>query len=123
MKQEEIISGNKLLAKFMELNDGWVFCEKDDTQGHGFTKYDISWNWLMPVVEKIEKIGYHISIIGTPTLSHKWAMYKVIIQTATFKENIITKVESDYSNNESKISTIYKGVVEFIKWYNKKYNT
>jgi len=80
-------------------------------------KYDKCWNWLMPVVEKIGK-DYVIEIMTTPTISGKWVMHKVTIETPSWKENVIVELGSDYDNNESKISITYKGVIEFIKWYN-----
>ena len=84
MEQKEIIEGNKLIAEFMNLkyinwNDEcmlWThksFIE-DFTDVNNFSKdskfdwenslpqsknlyYNTSWDWLMPVVEKIEVLG------------------------------------------------------------------
>jgi hypothetical protein len=66
----------------------------------GRLKYNTSWNWLMPVVEKIEAIcGASI------TIQQKWCCVKHHI-TATQ-----TTIVSDL-----KITATYKAVVAFIKW-------
>lgn len=62
-------------------------------------KYSISWDWLMPVVEKIRVVG-ETSII--PNIAGR-----VLKDIAEF--SIITDKES-----------IYKAVVKFIKWYNEQ---
>src|ERR1044072_3730139 len=67
-KQEEILKGNKLMAEFM----GFTVFHKRYPRNHGIgapeaewkdmivekAKYHTSWDWLMPVVEKIEKINH-----------------------------------------------------------------
>ena len=55
-------------------------------------KYDTSWDWLMPVVEKITPMATHIG------------------QQAWFDIGAHL-VRAD-------IKVVYKAVVEFIKWYN-----
>ena len=111
-----IEENNKLIAEFMGfrtgmtwLEDGeyetthsqqkWVesvlFCGWDNVKE--FTPEEMlfhsSWNWLMPVVEKIGKIEF----INTKPLA-----YLMVVNTA------IT----------APIETLYERVVEFIKWYN-----
>jgi len=69
----------------------------------GPLKYDSSWDWLIPVVEKIEKEkGIQIAI------------YPVACEIYYFGK-CLTNITED-----SKISAIYKAVVEFIKWFNTK---
>jgi len=62
--------------------------------------YDVSWSWLMPVVEKIESIDYKVEI--------------------TLTETEISGFEycSTFYSNDSKIHSTYTSVLEFIKWYN-----
>lgn len=67
MTQEQITEGNKLIAEFMNLNQGWAFHESDKSRFEfpnsianpkGYTKYHEDWNWLMPVCKKI-LVLYH----------------------------------------------------------------
>lgn len=68
--------------------------------------YDLSWDWLMPVVEKIEHIGFEV-VIGRISCQ---------VNKILDKENPIAKfVCGDLTK---KISLTHKVVVEFIKWYN-----
>lgn len=67
-------------------------------------KYDSDWGWIMPVVEKIEGLGYIVDIWKT---SCEW--YK------PFEANLAT----EYSGN-TKIETTYIAIVEFITYYNAK---
>lgn len=95
MNQQEIIEGNKLIAEFI----GWQynskgFWEQTIFDFHKELKFHKSWDWLMPVVEKI--------LYNTPN-SEKWAIYKI----------------SDYVGSID-IKSTYKTVIEFIKWYNEK---
>ena len=64
--------------------------------------YNFSWDWLMPVVEKIESLGYDFSI-----------------------DNCYVRIwdggQSDFEmtfSEPTKLLTTYFAVIEFIKWYN-----
>src|SRR4051812_9002764 len=78
-KQEgmTIEQGNKLIAEFdgktpvsfldKSTNcvfEGWVWIENGKSKQANYLKYHSSWDWLMPVVEKIEKLGYDSRIHG-----------------------------------------------------------
>lgn len=68
----------------------------------GCTRYldfDSSWDWLMPVVEKIEHEGHEVDI------------YKNACEI-NMEEGMIREVAGD------KIKATYRSVVEFIKWHN-----
>ena len=101
---------NKLIAEFMGLEiheskhkyittyyvtiDG-VPTDLQDLQ------YHTSWDWLMPVVEKIESLGYWVNRNdGDITISNKSDMV------------VVTPLSS------GGIDMMYKAVVEFIKQYN-----
>lgn len=64
-------------------------------------KYHYSWKWLMPVVEKIESMGYSVKII----------------------EDWCEIIGEDYDKvadfGGGKLISVYAAIVEFIKWYNK----
>ena len=64
-------------------------------------KYHSSWDWLMPVVEKIESLNYEFIIFRT-----------------TANINRGESQEFPYYQGETKKEAAYKAVVEFIKWYN-----
>ena len=115
MKTEEIIEGNKLIAEFEQLkyypetaNHGIA----DNTYQHGIhlfhpekLQYHSSWDWLMPVVEKIEDIVGHQIIIERASLDGKYYKY-YFVEDNSYK----------YSNN--KLIGYYQAVVNFIKYYN-----
>jgi hypothetical protein len=68
--------------------------------------YHEYWDWLMPVVEKIESLGYEFFIVEDRVeVSHN---------TDHSIETII-----DLTFGGSKIGATYQGVVEFINQYNK----
>ena len=70
------------------------------------TQYHKSWDWLMPVVEKIESLGYEFFIVEDRVeVSHN---------TDHSIETII-----DLTFDGSKRDATYQGVVEFINEYNK----
>jgi hypothetical protein len=75
MTKEEIIEGNKLIAEFMypEAKKEYEMGEIDISDGiykkmclvmndFNHMSYHTSWDWLMPVVEKIENLGYIVKI-------------------------------------------------------------
>lgn len=110
------MTDNELIAEFMGLerskaNHDYFFIP----EYHAFVApdnilYHQSWDWLMPVVEKIERSG---------TLFH------TRIMCYADENNYLCDIV-DIENNEascqlsqtSKIDAVYKAVVGFIKWYN-----
>lgn len=88
MTKEEILLGNKLIAEFMadyDLKRNWSKVP---------LLYNSSWDWLMPVVEKIKGMEKE---------------YPIAIDSVT---NIFIWY---------KINFVWIAVVEFIKWYNNNY--
>jgi len=112
MTQEEILEGNKLIAEFdgvvwkdaslvnyprpnkqwsIKFPNGKQFSEYgniDDILSK-YCKYHSSWDWLMPVVEKI-------------------------IYNYDESKSLDIMRELSYA----KIESVYQSVIEFIKWYN-----
>lgn len=77
-----------------------------------FCKYHSSWDWLMPVVEKIatiEKGKFNVTILS----AGDWACY-------IERDDVFEKSIADYGGFEPMILNVWKSVVKFIKWYNKK---
>lgn len=120
-----ITEQNALIAEFMGIeprqinatsygwNDGPFFACSYPTKAEvmqavsKYAKYHESWDWLMPVVEKIESILPDDSIIS---IQYKDCI--IPINEAEF--DIIEK------NAESKIEATFNAVVEFIEWYNQE---
>ena len=86
MTQEEIIEGNKTIAEFMDMQNNPFPPEVDEL------RYHTSWDWLMPVVEKISEVA-----AGGITYD--------IHQTLA-----VANMEKSY-----------KSIIEFIEWYNNRY--
>ncbi len=131
MTNEEIISNNRLIAEFMGAKhkkdmpslsraymDGnnyiWIpihgIVRKDTISiGKGpIMKFHSSWNWLMPVVEKIEGIK---DDQGYLTKVKIWVNRCDIVFGNDVKH-------FPYKLGETKIEATYTAVIEFIKWYN-----
>lgn len=115
MKEQEIIEGNKLIAEFL----GWKILKGSnrmsvymDALYQDDLNYHSSWNWLMPVVEKIEALcntDYDTSVVYIADIS------------CTIEVRINNSLEySKEINSDKKINATFKSVVEFIKWYNEQ---
>lgn len=118
MTEQEIIEGNKLIAEFMggKVEDTlrcsnytkiglpkWAFkCYDFDVLKISGFEYNSSWDWLMPVVEKIEKAGYCVS------------MYRD--NCSVYNKN--GERVGNGVHNKGKIICIITAVIEFINWYN-----
>lgn len=91
---------NKLIAIFMDQKDKL----KDSLEYGDFHLY---WDWLMPVVEKIESLGY-------------WFNIKKNHVTVAWdnKTTLDSKMIHSEFGDLSKIERVYSCVVEFIKYYN-----
>lgn len=134
MEKNEIIENHKLIAEFMgyeyisydpasELKAGWwkkgitkeqqvreaTFRKIGKTKflcrRHPELRYYNSWDWLMPVIEKIEKLGYAVKITSK---------YCSIARNHTYKNPLIISEFTD-----SKIKKVYDIVIGFIKYYNR----
>mgnify|MGYP000061743786 FL=1 len=102
---------NKLISEFM----GVVFHDDEnqycDSEGYYIgldLKYHTSWDWLMPVVEEIELLGYTFEK-NLQRIDKDW-------QCLIVKGNDILYQEF---NTDSLIACHYV-VIEFIKWYNEQ---
>ena len=108
-----ILTNNRLIAGF---DENAIAGKYPSREGKGYftihgkdyeksecdlMEYHTSWEWLMPVVEKIES-GFH--------WNHEIHIHNGHCKITKFND------EKVYMGN-SKIEAIYKAVVEFIKWY------
>ncbi len=71
-----------------------------------YVKYNSSWDWLMPCVDKIEKLLPDDSVI---TIEYKNCYIPVLNDKVPFT------IEG---SGETKIEAVYNACVEFVKWYN-----
>lgn len=76
--------------------------------------YNDSWDWLMPVVEKIESLELNGNYFFIE-ISKEKVHIKYFRDGEEF-DNIFCY----YYNSRSKFDTVYIAVVEFIKWYNEQ---
>lgn len=125
MEQTQIEKGNALILEF----EGFVFTNDDPAaypngyyynpdEGYhtlGECKFNTSWDWIMPVVEKIELLGYDTRIGGVTLI--KDGVQSKLNYAET--ESIIGDTIS-YCNGTTKIESVWLAVVEFIKWKNSK---
>ena len=149
MSEQEIIEGNKLIAEFMggenhpflipyipEPDDIWFSVENHPEERHpdngsmwklNELKYHSSWDWLMPVVEKIESLnirnnGYDfpkVKFLGDCVEIFTYATYRGTTFYWKGYMGLDGKCYNHLSNQKnSKIEAVWYAVVEFIKWYN-----
>jgi hypothetical protein len=70
--------------------------------------YDKSWDWLMPVVDKIEAIEVESYTI----------QFNILKNTAKWEPAHWCGLKTQIK--DSKIEASYEAVLDFIKWYNSK---
>jgi hypothetical protein len=115
---------NKMIAEFMGFTldtptniEGEVWYDNEEVYLHISSEFKHSncfkelqfhksWDWLMPVVENIESLGYSYDRINAD----------VFINTQE-GENVIPNPMD--GNIMTMLQKTYKAVVVFIKWYNK----
>ncbi len=98
---------NRLLAEFMNINKSILNSKgiRLNFENSRYNTYHKDWNWLMKVVEKIEKLDFYEYGVEIYGLKCTIRTYKKIITVST--------------DDESKITAVYNACLEFIKWYNK----
>ena len=145
MNKKQITEGNVLIAEFIGLKRGWWISQEKpltedkkqwcDLDGKTFLgsrvyfdndlKFHKLWDWLMPVVEKIEltKTLDTVHKVPVPTNVHinkseendnTKLKHQCIIQQFTWDGHRIEIF------GKNKIQTVYNAVIEFIKWYNEQ---
>lgn len=112
MDTSKVLNGNEQIALFMGLHyyskhpyQGWY---TDDmltrrVGSHDSLSYHHDYRELMLVVEKIERLGFPVDIMGTAV-----SIYN------SDGSAIVDLKGTDYSK---KIHAIYEAVIEFINWY------
>lgn len=127
-----IHENNKLIAEFMGVfdniretediyswNDAPFFYTTENSKYKvienisKYVKYLYSWDWLMPVVYKIEDLGYEVTI----------NTYYVIIGLDDIyldEDDTGNEILVEGGQRKTRIHFLYEACVEFIKWYNNK---
>ena len=110
---------NKLIDLFMESKGEWV-SYKDMHGGEVWGNYKpynyhSSWDCLMPVVEKIESLGYKTSIIKSMVDLN--IMLIKDREDNHYREHSSFEIEHTLYGN-TKIEAVYNACVDFILWYN-----
>lgn len=120
MTEDEMFEGNELIAKFIGLtfkkDKFWVNEYHSDHSYEGVVEhegwwknghpvdyedgllYDVSWDWIMPVVKKISDFDSS----RLPKESEGWWAYNAL-ETYLFDVNI---------------KLVFQTCIQFIKWYN-----
>lgn len=123
----EIKETNKLIAEFMVENEGGLIKIRDGVYSTineyeipdddlivSDLKYHSDWNWLMPVVEKIESLSHR-----------KGRRYYLFMEQSYVQIKVDRMNEEPFgkwgtSSNYDKIGAVYRAVVDFIKHYNQQ---
>ena len=103
------MTDNKLIAEFMGVKPKSVL-------GHGkvYNDYSKSWDWLMPVVQKIAENHTFI----TPYFNTSCKLDGSVFVFGEYVDRKLIKKLKRKGENISLINAVYKQVVEFIKEYN-----
>ena len=129
MKKNEILVGNNLIAEFMgainengeydlystpAMNHIFESVESDDDEARHYfipeaLKFDKSWDWLMPVVEKIEMQLLDDDVI---TIEYKDCIIPIIHFPKGHQDVIAT-------TGDTKIEAVWLACVQYIKWKKK----
>lgn len=124
MKNQETIQGNKLIAEFMgapgdlhwlpQHREPCIFQgalqDYDEHFRSDELKYHLSWDWLMPVVERIESLSFQTFIGLADDGSQKFKVVK-----GEYHKDVTGCPVWD----DAKIQATWRGVVNFIEWYSK----
>lgn len=129
MTQEQIIEGNSLIAEFMgrlqehHIVEGFdqeygTFESRPETE-HDW-KFHTSWDWLMPVVEKIQSMYVNVDIHGTSYDNNCYIHYSGAEPEEQLLLEKLQSFKGIYIGNASKIEATYSAVIQFITWLNDK---
>jgi hypothetical protein len=103
MTEEEILQYNKMCAEFLNLHrDEEVAIYKFNAYPYDFLKFHSNWDWIMEVVEAIEKKGYEIDIFSN-----------CVEICDTPDENYITEAVG-----KTKKEAVVQAINQFLIWYN-----
>lgn len=120
MGLDNSFTNEKIIAPFMDYvyvrHDDFTGCgnlyrKKDDSKREMWSvqfAYSTSWDQLMPVIEKIESMGYSFVYLKETKKVH------IVNDSKQFKSDYVTPM---YGQGETKIEAYYNAVVNFITEY------
>jgi hypothetical protein len=138
MNQQKILEYNKRCAKFLNRDDLLTKWERRELNLNLYKdkiplsninilhpepneKFHSDWNWIMEVIEAIEKLNYIVIITTSPTISERWTLYRISIQenkiSSVFNNKFIINYESNYNNNETKKEAVVEVINQFLIWH------
>lgn len=121
----DMIEGNKLIAEFMGFEKETIpspFKGEPDLEAYWQSNnlyhiknlnYSEDWALLMPVFEKIEKLGFASYI-------EKVAFTSSVIHRVWFVNLEGKRKDCGASRSDIKIEAVWQSVVAFIQWYNQQ---
>lgn len=117
LTNEEITKGNKLIAEFMGFKIGVPHSQTMANEPYGdidLSKFNLSWNWLMSVVERVENLPKDL-------LHGKFGVY-ISSNCCTIQgTNLLASFSPAYFQDHyanTKIEATWVAIVNFIEWYN-----
>lgn len=105
--ENNIRETNVLIAEFMGINKLSSNVLKKALLSD--LDYHLSWDSLMPVIEKIESLKENL---------HSLDVQMCVDRIAILVNASPLYVDIRQFSKKSKIEAVYKAVIEFIKWYN-----
>lgn len=129
----KIKENNHLIATFLgftikkgaweESFTGWYIPIKDFVDKEyvhpDHLQFHTSWDWLMPVLDKIEKMG-HQTVASQMDFGGEKHHYINIMTNVDFIKATPDNPYKLGGQAFSKFAAYYEGIIEFIKWYNRK---
>lgn len=115
-----VLDANRMIAKFMGLTPvaagtvslGNIMAPHISEE---FLKYEISWDWLMPVIEKISKIP----LIHDGVPEYHDTSYPLTFNMPDEEGNVMVRFKGSFLNTApTLIEAAYNAVIEFIEDYN-----
>lgn len=113
---------NMLIAEFMGgvyKQHCWSFPGQKGYYPRFQLKYHSSWDWLMPVIEKIEELSF-LTTIKYRNCADEGKYHEIIISKNhwVFGESLQSLEQIENAETYSKIQAVWNGVVNFIEKYN-----
>jgi hypothetical protein len=111
--EEYVRKGNHHIAVFMQdfydtgLEPAY-YIRKNKEYGIEDAQYHSSWEWLMPVVDKIEDLGFRVYLD-----KYSCQIYK---RYTTFPDNFI--VDADFKDD--RLENAFDGISSFCEWWERK---
>ena len=121
---ENIIENNKLIAEFMGIDfmNNNIFINrlpKDFlTYSDNYRCFHNAWDWLMPVVEKIETISEFDKLPEFFIMYDNREEFKGWYWSIEIPKKFNKECYKHNNREKTKIEAYYNSCIEFIKWYN-----